>query len=100
MSRNPAIAKEYFEDYMHEIKATDSLILSRKNKTIEVSPPRYFSKLLEKQDPIALEHIKTNRLKKRQRLNKQFTESQAEVSKTIKQIKMQKVTRDFEDYHE
>lgn len=100
MSRNPAIAKEYFEDYMKEIVATDSLLLQRKGKAYPVRPPRYFSKRLEKKDPTALEHIKTERLRKRQRLKKEFTEERALIKETIKKLKMSEITRDYEDFHE
>ena len=100
MSRNPAIAKEYFYDFMQEIANNDSILLSRKGTVYETKPPRYFDKQLEKQDPTALELIKTARLR-RQRANKaDNTPERCEIKAQLKQLKMSEVTRDFEDYHE
>jgi hypothetical protein len=100
MSRNPAIAKEYFSDYQDEIIATDSLLLNRKGQTYPVRPPRYFSKIIEKSNPNALAHIKTERLRKRQQQKDEFTEARADVKQTIKKLKMSEITRDFEEFHE
>lgn len=97
MSRNPAIAKEYFQDNMLDITKNDAVILSRQGKAYLNQPPRYFMKLLEREKPEKYDDIKNKRLRA-QKLNKQ-TEQNLIISEKIKKIKTKTLTRLFEDYH-
>lgn len=56
------IGKKHFEDNKDDIIFTDSVIVSNHKNTRSVKSPRYFDKLLEKENPLALEDIKKNRL--------------------------------------
>ncbi len=50
MSTKPAIAKEYYEDNKDKIFDSDYIFLGTKEKSIQMKPPKYFEKLLEKEN--------------------------------------------------
>lgn len=60
MSKN--IGLRYYQDHKDEIWKTDSITLTDwKGKTLVVKPPKYFMKLLEKEDPEKARIIKNKR---------------------------------------
>lgn len=59
MSNRPAIGKKYWEKNKAKITHFDKILIDKKWQKV----PRYFDKLLEKQDKFTLENIKNNRKK-------------------------------------
>jgi hypothetical protein len=57
MSRRPAIGKRHFEKWKDEIYRDDCCIVRGK----KMKPPKYYDKLLDKDDPVLLEKIKLYR---------------------------------------
>lgn len=58
MSRNPGIGARYYAEYGHQLHAEDCIRLKGGSK---VKTPRYYDRLLEKQDPATLEARKLQR---------------------------------------
>jgi hypothetical protein len=100
MSRNPAIAKEWCEKYLTDIKKNDAVLLSRQGKSFETKPPRYFMKQLQKSDLDAYERIKQKRRETKNRMKADTTEERNLVKERIKKIQTKNLNRHFEDYHE
>lgn len=98
MSRNPAIAKEWAEKYLTDISKNDSILLQRKGKAFETQPPRYFLKLLEKEDPIKYEILKAKRRIKKQQNREENSDERSLIKERLKQIQTKNLTREFEDY--
>lgn len=61
MSRKPGIAYKYFEKKKEEIYETQKIWISKKKTLTAVTPPRYFDKLLEKEDFDKMQAIKLKR---------------------------------------
>lgn len=59
MSRRNGIGQEWWKRYKKEVIEWDSVIINGK----EVNPPKYYDVLLEKEDPKAIETIKSQRKK-------------------------------------
>ena len=98
MSRNPAIAKEWANKYLTDIAKNDSVLLERKGKAFETQPPRYFLKLLEKEDPIKYELLKSQRRIKKAQNKSDNTDERSLIKERLKQIQTKNLTRNFEDY--
>lgn len=64
-SNRPGIARQYYEDNKKEIYRTDKILIHNKKGAHWVTPPEYFDKLYEKEDPEHMKWIKERR-KKRQ----------------------------------
>lgn len=62
MSRNPGIARQYFDDHHDEIYKTDEIFLQTRKGGKNFKPPRYFDKLYEELDPDSFLEIKSDRL--------------------------------------
>lgn len=100
MSRNPAIAKEYFEENAHDIAKHDGCLLQRQGKAFLTVPPRYFLKKLAEKEPDTVEAIKQKRRLKKHRTTKSFRNDRAIDAEKIKKVKMKDVSRDFERFHD
>lgn len=61
MSRRPGIGRGYYEDHREKLYQYDSLYLAGKDGSKEIRPPRYFDRLMEKDDPDTIENIKALR---------------------------------------
>lgn len=61
MSRRPAIAQKWWEEFHHDI-VTDDLVVRKNGGTMK--PPRYYDKLLALFDPVAMAVIKLKREQK------------------------------------
>lgn len=80
-SRNPGIGAYYFEDNVEKIYNNDEIIIKNRAGTVSSKPPKYFDRLLEKDNPEQLKAIKKER-RKRQRDNikaKQETTSNTQL---------------------
>ena len=61
MSRNPGIAKHYYEQHKDKIYENDEIWLKNKKGAIKAKPARYFDKLYDLEHPELMEAIKKNR---------------------------------------
>lgn len=80
-SRNPGIGAYYFENNVEKIYDNDEIIIKNRAGTVSSKPPKYFDRLLEKDNPEQLKAIKKER-RKRQRDNikaKQETTSNTQL---------------------
>lgn len=103
MSRNPGIAKDYFDKHKNEIYLTDEIFLSTNKGIQKVKPSRYFDKLYDLEDHKRLEEIKKVRVKeseeamknelKQTDLKKSFY---LRVKETNKKAQTKKLIRDLE----
>lgn len=59
MSRRPGIASAWYKQFKHDVFPRDEVIF----KGFPTSPPRYYSRLLEIENPALLEQIKERRVK-------------------------------------
>ena len=62
-SRNPGIAKKYYEENKAQIYRDDSIMIRNKKGIHYVKPPKYFDKMYEKEHPKEFEKIKQKRKK-------------------------------------
>ena len=63
MSRNPGIAKKYYDTHKKEMYETDSIYLQNRKGVQEVKPARYYDKLYDIEYPEEMKRIKENRRK-------------------------------------
>lgn len=86
-SLKPAIGKSYYDAHKDEIYATDQIILLKQiGKAIHQKPPKYFDKLMSREDP--------ERLKECQRKRKELAEKAAKlkiINTTLNRIEYAKV---------
>lgn len=50
--RRPGLGKDYCLKYLSEIYANDKVTVQKAGKYLQISPPKYYDKLLEKTDPV------------------------------------------------
>lgn len=62
-SRNPGIARNYYEDHKKEIYEHDQILIKTKDGSHYVKPPKYYDRLMEKEDPELMKYIKEQRRK-------------------------------------
>ena len=60
-SNKPGLGYRYFEEKKDTIYATDEIFITSLKGTRAKKPPKYFDKLLEREDPPTLEEIKKKR---------------------------------------
>ena len=60
MSRRPGIGKNWYEKYSSDVFPSDSVVL----RGLEMRPPKFYDRQLEKTDPDLLEKLKKIRVKK------------------------------------
>lgn len=62
-SRNPGIAKKYYDENKHKFYETDEIVMSVRGKVRTIKPPRYFDKLydIECEDPFKMIEIREKR---------------------------------------
>lgn len=61
MSNRPGIARDYFDENFEDIYKYDEVFIKKRFKVLTLKPPRYFDKLFDSIDPLALEEIKFSR---------------------------------------
>lgn len=82
------LAKDWFDDYKDNIYSIDRIVV----RGHECKPPRYFDKLLEKENPELLEQVKKDR--------ENVPREEEEISRlidraTVLNLRMKKFARDF-----
>lgn len=93
MSKRPGIGARHFEDFNGEIYRADACIING----IECKPPRYYDKLLEKQDPRLYEQIKTDRRNTAASRKEENTLNRRRQKEAVKQDQLNQLKRSLED---
>ena len=99
MSRNPAIGKEWYEQYSSDIFPHDRILLQRQGKSYINKPPRYFLKQLEKENPDMVKCIKTKRRLQAKRHKADQTPERQLVIEKCKQAQTINLNRHYEENH-
>lgn len=61
VSNRPGIAWQYYEDHKQKIYETDQIMIVKKKGVEYIKPPRYFDRLLEKENPDLMKKVKQKR---------------------------------------
>ncbi len=88
-SRNPAIAKNYYEKYQNEIFTTDSIIV---NGTV-MQPPKYFTTLLENDNQQLFKSIKRKRKRLQEKNKSNSTYERLQTREICKLSQISKLRR-------
>ena len=99
MSRNPAIAKEYFEQFGTDLFPNDRIVLQRQGHSYYQKPPRYFLKKMEEINPELINQVKTKRRIKQKRNKKDNTPERQLVKEAVKKAQTINLNRHFEENH-
>ena len=99
----PGIGENYYKKNKEEIYKNDQIIIRNKKGVHTCKPPKYFDKLLEKDDPKLYEQIKEKR-RKQQKDNLKVKDlqtsidrlSQYEIEERSKLDQNYKLIREFE----
>jgi len=100
MSRNPAIAKEYYDDYHTDIFPHDRVVIKRGDKPIVSKPPRYFLKQLEKADPDMYNQVKAKRKEESKKHSEDQTPERSWAIEQVKKAQTKNLERHFESHHD
>lgn len=90
-SKNPAIGKEWFNLNHAKIIDNDEIIIKNKSGVHHVKPPKYFDKLIEKNNPELREEMKEKRRK--EGIEKAKTKDTKTSNKRIEQLKIEESTQ-------
>lgn len=102
VSRMGGIGRGYYEKYKDKIYKNDSIIVKNKSGVIESTPPEFFDKLYEKEQPEKLKEIKRKREKRAKDQEKMKKTSlsrleQREIEERTKDQKTMQLIRAFEE---
>lgn len=100
MSRNPAIGKIHYEQYQSDIYPHDRVVQLRNGKSHVSKPPRYYDKLLEKDNEQMFNIIKERRIIKALAKAEENTEARLLDRANYKAAQIKSLERNFEKYHE
>lgn len=90
MSRRPGIAKPWYDKFKDDVYPRDYVVIRGK----QMSPPKYYEGLLEKEDPDAHRHLK--RMKAIKRNPSENTHERLRVREIVKQSSINQLKRKFE----
>lgn len=93
MSRRPAIAQKWWEQFHQDVITDDVVVKLGGGK---MKPPRYYDKLLELMDPAALAAIKVKRQERANELAEDNTPARLAVKETVTKAKMAIKKRNME----
>lgn len=94
MSRRPAIAKEWFQQFAADTYSSDSVVA----RGVEMKPPKYYDKLFEISDAEAMKLIKHRRRKEQGRLavKRNSTPERLAVREEVKRAQLTQLKREIE----
>jgi hypothetical protein len=93
MSRRSAIGKEWFEKYSSDVYPKDFITIAGK----KFGPPKYYDKLLEKDDPYLLDEIKEDRIIKMMQYKEDLTPDRLRTREKVQDLKLKKLVRHTEE---
>lgn len=96
MSRRPGIGHSWYEKYRGDLFPNDQVILDTGKGTRQYPVPRYYDKLLEREDPDLFEEIKWKRTVKARDNYKEQSRERLEKKEQHKLLTIKKLTRDYE----
>lgn len=94
MSRRPGIAQGWYEKYKDDVYPMDKIVISDK---IKVRPPRYFDDRYEVGNRRELEKIKGRRRRKAKMQGEEGEWDRMQVKRKLKEYKINKLTRGYEN---
>lgn len=92
-SNRPGIGYDYFQANKEKIYENDYILIKNKKGIHKVQPPKYFDKLLEKEEPEKMKEIKRNR-KIRTLKNARFKDTLTSLSR-YEQLKIEHATKEM-----
>lgn len=92
MSRRPGIGKRWFEKFKTDVYPSDFITVNGK----KVPPPKYYDKLLELEDPVLLDKLKTNRAKNAEKHSDDLTPERLLVRSQIVGRRLDRLVRNLE----
>jgi len=93
MSRRPGIGNQFFNDFSSDMFPMDTVVMRDGHKQ---RPPRYYSTLLEKKDPIAYEEVKAQRKLQQGRNEEAFNKRRLAVKERFKKAQTKNLDRNLE----
>lgn len=95
MSNRPGIGTKWFQKYYKDVYPDDKII----NKKGKASPPpRFYDKLIEKQNPKLFKKVQIERRKRLDQLDPhELTYERQEVKEKIKISQTKQLTREYEE---
>lgn len=93
MSRRPGIGKEWFKQFKNETYRDDTVVIRGK----EMTPPRYYDKLLEQEDVVKYTTIKLDRKAKAMQNAADNTAARLKAKETCKLAQFKQLKRGYEN---
>jgi hypothetical protein len=93
MSRRSAIGKEWFEKYSSDVYPKDFITIAGK----KFGPPKYYDKLLEKDDPYMLDEVKEDRIVRMMEHKDDLTWERLKTREKVQDLKLKKLVRHNEE---
>lgn len=91
MSRRPGIGYNFFDQYNTDMYPSDSVVV----RGVEQKPPRYYDRMLEKDNPLLLQRIKFKRAEKADLSADNATPERLRVRKRVKIAQIKSLKREF-----
>lgn len=91
-SRNPGIARNYYEKNKEKIYEHDKILIINKKGSHWVQPPAYFDRLLKKEDPTRFEEIQEKR--KKELLDQLLIKDKTTSLDRWEQLQIEKATKE------
>lgn len=91
MSTRPAIGRNFYEKFSNEITAQDSILIKGRKQKV----PRYYDKLLEREDPFLLEEKKAIRAELAHQRRHDNTPERLAVKEQVKKAQISQLKRDL-----
>lgn len=92
MSRRPGIAAHWFSKYKDDVFPSDFVTVRGK----KMRPPRYYDKLLERENPFQMEDIKLERIESSKKFADNNTPERLAVRERVQAIKLKKLPRNLD----
>lgn len=89
MSTKPAIGREFFERFKDELISQDSMLIKGRKRKL----PRYYDKLIDKEDPYLLEEMKFIRAEKAKLRKEDNTDERLKVREEVKKAQISTLKR-------
>jgi len=92
MSRRPGLGYEWFQKYKNDLYPSDQVVINGMKYTV----PRYYDKLLEKEDPLMLEEMKILRIDRAEKNKDNSTDERLAVREQCKSAQLRRLQRPLE----
>lgn len=96
MSRRPGIGRDWYEKFKSDVYPSDSLVVDRGDKMVQVNPPKFYNSLFEKEQPEEYAKIKARRQVDAKDHVENQTWDRLKVREEIQLAKMDQLERKYE----